>query len=399
MRKKSKKGGASILEKIGLKETNKKGIYIADDIDFNIRQGKKDDLIKKYEDNLNEAKEEVKRARGEKERDLKDEQNQIDRDKATIEQRKLRNNQFQFFLKAIASIFVFLINLILRLAQYLAYLIKNAVIILGNIYYGTIALFNAGGGVVLKTIFIIVFIILIFFGVNYFVNNKKPEDKVNDIINDDKNYSSFLINNKNTNTLFSKFSNQFSNLIPDKYKFNFNFFKTRINKFVGNDLYEILGEERKQITTGRNDGIFHIKSSDDNEHTYTTLKPLPIEIPIISINTINNNDYNNLPVNIKSLYPNLSDSILLLPVVKDSNNAWKYDANSIKYKHNNLTLKDINPNVILPFNNTSNLNEFKFNKIKAHIYNDNDKSTPTLISKMFVHDGTNYKYPTTILTG
>jgi hypothetical protein len=393
MRKKSKKGGASILEKIGLKETNKRGIYIADDIEYSLRQGKKDELIKKYEDNLNEAKEEVKRARDEKERDLKDEKIQIDRDKATIEQRKHWNNQFQFFLKAIASIFVFLINLILRLAQYLGYLLQNAGFITKNFCKGTIALFKAGGGVVLKTIVLIGLIIAIFFGVSYFANNKKPGDKVNDIINDSKNYSSFLINNTRdkSNTLFSKFSNQFYNLIPDKYKFNFSFLKTRINKFVGNDLYEILGEEREKITTGRNDGIFHIKIDGDSEHTYTTLKPLPIEIPIISINTINNNDYNKLPKKIKDLYQNPSDSIFILPVEKDNNNAWYYDANGIKYKDDSQTLKD--KNLKTPFINTSNLNVFKFNKEKAVIINDNDKETTAMLEKMFKYEEGKYKYP------
>lgn len=394
MIKKSKKGGASILENLGLRETNRRGIYIADDIEYSVRQGKKDELIKKYEDNLNEAKEEVKRARYEKDRDLKDEKIQIDRDKATIEQRKLRNSQFQFFLKAIASIFVFLINLILRIIEYLGKILKNAWIILRNIGKGGKELFSVGGGVVLKTIILIGIIIAIFFGVNYFVNKKKPGDKVNDIINDSKNYSSFLINNtrEKSNTLFSKFSNEFYKLIPDKYKFKFSFFETRINKFIGNDLYEILGEERKQITTGRNDGIFHIKKKkeDDNDHTYTTLKPTDIEIPITSINTINNNDYNKLPENIRDLYQNPSDSVLILPVILD-NNAWKYDADLIRYKDDSLTLK--NKNLKTPFINTSKLNEFKFNKEKASIFNDNDNNTSKMLDKMFIYENNDYKYP------
>ena len=61
-----KKGGESKLEQLpflGFKEINKKGLYIADDIDYNIRQGKKKDLIEKYEGILTEAKTEVENAR------------------------------------------------------------------------------------------------------------------------------------------------------------------------------------------------------------------------------------------------------------------------------------------------------------------------------------------------
>ena len=136
--------------------------------------------------------------------------------------------------------------------------------------------------------------------------------------------------------------------------------------------------------------ILKKKKEDDNDHTYTTLKPTNIEIPITSINTINNNDYNKLPENIRDLYQNPSDSILILPVTLD-NNAWKYDADLIRYKDDSLTLK--NKNLKTPFINTSKLNEFKFNKEKASIFNDNDNNTSKMLDKIFIYVNNDYKYP------
>ena len=64
-----------ILEK--LKNINKKGLYVADDIDYNIRQGKKESIIKKYKDLKDEADQEVERARNLNGFQLKEEENKI----------------------------------------------------------------------------------------------------------------------------------------------------------------------------------------------------------------------------------------------------------------------------------------------------------------------------------
>ena len=89
MKKKLRKGGTSFLEKIGFENINKKGVYIADDIKYNIRQGKKEELIKKYQDNLNEIKEEVKRAKEKKIRNDNDEKIQNEKNKLTFNERIL----------------------------------------------------------------------------------------------------------------------------------------------------------------------------------------------------------------------------------------------------------------------------------------------------------------------
>jgi hypothetical protein len=386
MGKKTKRGGASIFEKVPLiSEVNKKGIYIADDIDYNIRQNKKKDLIKKYEDNLNEAKENVKRAKDEKNRNLEDEKIQNQRDRASIEQRKLRNNQYQFILKSLASIGKFIINLLYKLAI-LFLKFCNLCKSLGT---GLKNLFNIGNGVIIKTLVLILIIIAIFFGFNYFINKEDPATKVNKLISTDKDYSSFLINTAKPD-IFGKISDSFLNLVPDKYKFQFNFFKNKFNSIIGNDIYELTGNPREEITTGKNDGIYHIKKKDDKYFTYTTLKPLDIKIPLSSLSSITNNDLNNLPEKLKDLYPIKNN--IIIPIELKSTNEWEYNINNIKYEGTTNLLKDT-ANYTLPFIKTNNINEFKFNKIKAKIFNNDDKSAASTLEKMFTYNANRYNYP------
>lgn len=391
MGKKTKRGGTSILEKAPfINEVNKKGIYIADDIDYNIREGKKKDLIKKYEDNLNEAKENVKRAKDENYRKIEDEKIQNQRDEATIKQRKLRNNQYQFILKSLGSICKYFIDLVIKL---LSLLIKIFPILFSTIKSFGNGLKNIGNianGLILKTIFLILAILFIFFGFNYFVNKEDPTTKINNLISTDKNYSSFLINTTEPN-YFGKLNNSFFNFIPDKYKFQFNFLKNKFNSIIGKDIYELNGTPREEITTGKNDGIYHIKKKDDNYFTYTTLKPLDIKIPLSSLTSIKNNDLNNLPNEIKELYP-INNNNIIIPIELKNTNEWEYNIENIKYEGYSNLLKD-NANYTLPFIKTNNLNEFQFNKIKAKIFNNDDKSASSTLDKMFNYNDNKYTYP------
>jgi len=389
MGKKTKRGGASIFEKAPfINEVNKKGIYIADDIDYNIRQGKKQDLIKKYEDNLNEAKENVKRAKDEKYRNIEDEKIQNQRDKASIEQRKLRNNQFQFILKSLASILKFFINLVYKLFILLEKIFGRLFSVSKSLGTGLKNIANVGNGVIIKTLFLILIIIAIFFGFNYFVNKEDPTTKINKLISTDKDYSSFLINTAKPD-FFGKISNSFLNLIPDKYKCQFNFFKNKFNSIIGNDIYELTGNPREEITTGKNDGIYHIKKKDDQYFTYTTLKPSEIKIPLSSLSSVTNNDLNNLPEKIKDLYP--INNNIIIPIELKSTNEWEYNINNIKYEGNTNLLKDT-ANYTLPFIKTNIINEFKFNKIKAKIFNNDDKSASSTLEKMFTYNANKYNY-------
>lgn len=391
MGKKTKRGGASILEKAPfINEVNKKGIYIADDIDYNIRQGKKEDLIKKYENNLNEAKENVKRAKDEKYRKIEDEKIENQRDKASIEKQKLRNNQIQFIFNSIGSILKFFINLCYKLFILLEKIFGRLFSVSKSLGTGFKNIGNIGNGVIIKTIILILIIIAIFFGFNYFVNKEDPTTKINKLISTNKDYSSFLINTAKPD-FFGKLSNSFLNLIPDKYKCQFNFFKNKFNSIIGSDIYELTGNPREEIKTGKNDGIYHIKINDDQYNTYTTLKPKNIKIPLSSLTSITNNDLNNLPNKIKELYPINKD--IIIPIELNTNNVWEYNIDNIKYENDEKSLKDNDPNYISPFIKTNILNEFKFNKIKARIFNNDDKSASSTLEKMFNYDNDKYKYP------
>lgn len=399
MKKKTKFGGTSILENIELfKNINKKGIYIADDIDYNIRQHKKEDLIKKYENVLDEAKQDVIRAKEEKNRKIQDEDIENKRKKNTIEERKLSNNKNQYAVSLSGAFIKNTINFLFKFVKFsltfLLKLINNIINLVKSTGNGLIKLFNIGGGVIIKTIFLITFIIVCFFAATGAMNPNNNNSK-NNLVSTDKNYSSFLINTPKPNTFFglSSFglaSNFFYNMIPDNYRFQFNFLKNKINSYVGNDIYEIVGTPRQTTNEGINDGIYHIKYENNNNSTYTTLKPKPIEIDLSSIESYPNIDYNKLPENLKKKF-DIKTSISI-PVTLENNSIWKYDVDKIYYTNNETPITNIYSNYKLPFKNTTNINEFKFNKEKAEIFNDDDKKASAILNKMFEYDNNTNKY-------
>ena len=384
----TKRGGASILENVPLiRNVNKKGIYLADDIGYSIREGKKQDLIKKYEGYLNEATEDVKRAREEKERNIKDEKNQIEINKGTLEERKYRFNIVKFIVYSLGNFIYFLVTSLIKLGP----LIIDALAKIGTGIYNFLSM---GQGVIIKTIVIILIILAIFFGYNAIFEGKNPSQKVNELVSNSKNYSSSLFINKTPNFL-DNISNTFNSFIPDKYKFNFNFLKNRINTLVGNDIYEILGEPRNEITTGINDGIYHIKKKDDNDYTYTTLKPIAIKIPKSIFKSITDNDFSKLPEKLQKEYDDNDDDYIIPVIINNSNNSqsYEYDIENIQEGENGQILKDKNPNIILPFKKTDIQNVFKFNKDKAIIFNNDDKSPSLTLDKMFNYKNGKYIYP------
>ena len=100
---------------------------------------------------------------------------------------------------------------------------------------------------------------------------------------------------------------------------------------------------------------------------------------------VNNLDKDNEEKNIVKV--NLTPDIIMLKEALEY-----FDTNQYKLEDINNKIKyidDTNPiiysdhNYILPFINTSNINEFKYNKIKADIYNDNDNRPSAILNKMF----------------
>ena len=96
-----------------------------------------------------------------------------------------------------------------------------------------------------------------------------------------------------------------------------------------------------------------------------------------------------MPEKIKDLYP--INNNIIIPIELKSTNEWEYNINNIKYEGNTNLLKDT-ANYTLPFIKTNIINEFKFNKIKAKIFNNDDKSASSTLEKMFTYNANKYNY-------
>lgn len=392
MKKKTKRGGNMDFD------INKKGIYIADDIDYNIRQGKKDDLIKKYEGYLNEANENIKRAKEEKERRDKDEE--LENEKSRLSQIKtelkrkaneFRFKQFQFFMKLIQNFIVFIFTNIVRFGNIGFNLLKEALKFLTNVGSGFRKILDLGEGVIIKTIVLILIIVAIFFGVSGFFNPNGNE--INNAVSTNRNTSSF-IQTSTSPSYFSFLSKNFDNLIPTQYKISFNSFRNNFNKIVGNDLLAKVGIEREEISNGRIDGIYHIKKENE-DRVYTTLKPKEIKINLMDIKNYPNMDYHKLPDKVKELYA--TDNSISIPVKVNDNGLFYYATDNIYNSGDNedikTSLKSIDPNYLSPVIYIQNKNEFKLNKKKAIIFDDKDEDVWTKYNNIFNFNKGKYEYP------
>jgi len=391
MKKKTKRGGMDF-------NINKKGIYIADDIDYNIRQGKKDDLIKKYEGYLNEANENVKRAKEEKERRDKDEE--LENEKSRLNQisielkRKAKEFGFkkiQFFINLIGNIIVFIINIFFKIGNILGNISKEGSKLLTNVGSGFLKLANLGEGVIIKTIVLILIIVAIFFGVSGFFNPNGNE--ITNAVSTNRSTSSFIKTSASP-SYFSFLSNSFDNLIPAQYKISFNSFRNNFNKVVGNDLLAKVGIEREEISNGRIDGIYHIKKENE-DRVYTTLKPKDIQINLTDIKNYTNMDYYKLPNKIKELYA--TDNSISIPVEVKDNGLFYYNTSNI-YNSGDTnipkkTLTSFDSDYLPPVIYIQNKNEFKLNKKKAIIFDDKDEDVWKKFNKIFDISRNYYIYP------
>jgi len=392
MTKKTKRGGYMDF-------INKNGIYIADDIDYNIRQGKKDDLIKKYEDYLTEANENVKRAKEEKERRDKDEELENEKSRlnqvATELKRKAKEyhlKQYELIVRIIQSFFEFLFKYGFEIVKIVYDLIKQGRGLITSIGSGCLKLLDLGEGVIVKTIVLIVIIVLIFFGVSGFFNPNSNE--LNNAISTNRSTSSFIRTSASP-SYFSFLSKNFENLIPTQFRISFNSFRNNFNKIVGNDLLEKVGKERQEISNGRIDGIYHIKKENENR-VYTTLKPKDIEINLGNIKNFSNMDYHKLPQKVQELYT--TDNNISIPVqVKGNTGLYFYNTDYIYNTgdEDKKKLKGNDDNYLPPVIQVENKNEFKLNKKKAIIFDDkDDKDVWKIYNKIFnINNSGNYIYP------
>ena len=399
MRKKTnkrvKKGGSSFLEIIPpIKDNvNKYGPFIADDVDYAIRNKSENELLDKYKKEVEDAKLKVIQAKEENDR-TKEEQK-------TLELQKKNNNETNTLIQRQREHYWNIISgIIFRFFEFTGKIIDSVINYGGSFiknFSNIVAKFaNIANGAVIKIILSILIIIAIFFGISSFFGSKSPVENINNNIaelgNTNKNFNSFVIKTE-SKSFFKDVSNYFTNLVPEEYQVSFNKFRNTTNKLVGNDIMTINGVPREVITEGRNDGIYHVKKPDDPIYTYTTIKPKDIKLNLSDIKNIPDADFNKLPLKIQDEYQ--IDSKYILTAEKDvSSGLWYYDADNIT-DSGGITIKSRGQKT--PIINTSKPNEFKLNNLKPYIFTNKDEKPSDKMDKLFTYVNSKYQYPMTYI--
>ncbi len=399
MRKKTnkrvKKGGASFLEILSpIKDNvNRYGPFIADDVDYAVRNKKDKELLDKYEKEVDDAKVKVISAKEADKRSKEEERILEEREKNNIERETLNQRKREQYWRIISGIifrfFEFAGKIINFFTNNISSFIKNFLEFIRKFA-------NVADGAIIKILLFVIIIVALFFGISAFFGSKSPNENINNNIaemgNTNKNFNSFLIKTE-SKSFFKDVSNYFTNLVPQEYQVSFNKFRNATNKLVGNDIMTINGVPREVITEGRNDGIYHVKKPDDPSYTYTTIKLKDIKLDLSDIKNIPDADFNKLPLKIQDEYQ--IDSIYTLETQRDDKSGlWYYDADNIK-DSGGITIKSRGQKT--PIINTSNVNEFKLNNFKPYIFTNKDEKPSDKIDKLFTYVASTYQYPITYI--
>ena len=184
-------------------------------------------------------------------------------------------------------------------------------------------------------------------------------------------------------------------MIPDKYRVQLTSLRNTFNRTIGNDTIGKSANNiiRETITTGRNDGIYHIKYDINDDKTYSILKPSNLEF------SVNSRDYPNidlykLPAKIQELY---NYGISIEPT-EDENGKYVYIAENAKYKDyikdsslNNKSVEyEINP--FKTDNNFLNIIKHPINS-PGYSFNINDNVNPEIFKEKLLNNKDNiYTY-------
>ena len=223
---------------------------------------------------------------------------------------------------------------------------------------------NGGEGILFKVIIISIVIIIIVFLILGFTNSLPSADisNSNDItksILTTDNENNFM--NIKSGSLLTRFSNSLYNLVPNEYKYKFNSLNNSLSYITtGKNQYDDFLQPRNEITSGRNDDIFHISY---NNNTECILKPKNIEINFNS-DYYNNIDYNNINESLRDdiKYPDK----ITLPFKVNEKGKYELDYSNQKYSNLNsdVTNKlDKNKFLFISKKNNIQLNSFANNNI------------------------------------
>ena len=224
---------------------------------------------------------------------------------------------------------------------------------------------NGGEGILFKLIIICIFIVIIVFLILGFTNSLPSVDisNSNDItksILTTDNENNFM--NIKSGSLLRRFSNSLYNIVPNEYKYKFNSLNNSLSYITtGKNQYDDFLQPRNEITSGRNDDIFHISYRDK---TSCIIKPKDIEIKFNSDN-YNNIDYNNINESLRNDI-NYPDTITLPFIANLKTHKYELDYFNQRYSNlnNDVTSKlDKNKFLFISKKNTIQLNSFANNNI------------------------------------
>lgn len=322
---KNKKGGAAFISNI---IGDKTGYFIPENIPIEIEKGNKEAILNKYRLKKEDAEKEYLKIK-----ELKDNLEKQDTEWYERNLKFLSTIVGPFIIKLINYIGI-IFNFLYKLALKFGKLLYQGFLEFKNLLWSikTIIsdLIHSRGIVILVVVIVIIVIVVVslLFGGKSGQSNPIFKDANNKVIsfkNDLAPESPYGLITKQLQQIFP---------IPDEYLQQFNGFKNSFSKFFGKDNLkdDIDTEARKTITTGRYDGILHIKkdnSSSDN-YIYSVVKPKPV---IVSINMDNykNSDYNKLPAAIKKADNyNIDKYNIYIPVNTD-NIKYSYDMQKAHY--------------------------------------------------------------------
>lgn len=409
---KNKKGGAAFISNI---IGDKTGYFIPENIPIEVEKGNKEAILTKYRLKKEDALDEYNKIK-----ELKD---NLDK-----EDNYWYNRNLKFYatiigpflsklINYIGIIFNFLYKLLLKFGKLLSYIFSEFKNIIWSIKTIISDLIHSRGVIIVFIVFIIIIITIIslLFGGKFGQSNPIFKDATNKVISfktDIAPESPYGLLTKQLQQIFP---------VPDEYLQQFNSFKNSFSKFFGKDNIkdDIDTENRKTITTGRYDGILHIKKDNENSdnYIYSIVKPKAI---LVSVNMDNyrNSDYNKLPTAIKNLEKyNINNYKIYIPV--NSNNIkYFYDIEKSYYTNTTsisstppINIKGINIGNTTPFI-TSNLEGdsiksvntiYNINQIPIddkYVFSDkNNLSASILKTKLFDYTSGSYNYPMDYING
>lgn len=395
-----RKGGNTIISNI---LGDKPGYFITENLQDEIDKGNKEVILNKYKINKEDAEKDYLNA----ERIKKDSEENT---------RKTWDRFQEFIIRIVGPSIFMIIKFVYNIITLFNKLIEKAGIVFKYISNNIIAfvyylislvtsffkIIITSKGVILVVIVFAFIIFMIIFSANGFQMPNIFEG--NDIIKNTYNKVTVFKNLKQE-TPYSILSQQLQGLIPDDYKNQYSKMINDFNKFFGKDTISsnIDTIDRDVITTGRHDGIYHIKKFGDNDKVYSIVRPKPLSITINNDN-IPYTDYYKLPEDFKSDDKYNIDRFSIIEIPLLSNNGKYYNdidnANYI-YQGSKRPIKD---NKYIPFR-TSNIQNndtittfYNINHIpiKKFEFNNNDNINPNILKEkiMDINDSGNYIYPT-----